>query len=171
MKSSRVIAPLAALVLLAGCGTPSAATAFVVDGKTVTQSTVDDVAEGCAVLAKQPAAAIRGQVAQYLLVGQVADAVSARLSKPISAAAEAAALKQIGGESLAADQACAPAARGLARYAAISALAGKEKLASTVGELDVKVNPAYGTWDPAKATFTGSGSLSREDLGQGKVFG
>ena len=60
----------------------------------------------------------------------------------------------------------------MARYAAITGKLGQDKSREQLRALDVQVNPRYGSWNPADGTFTGAtGSLSMQDMGQGKVFG
>ncbi|GAA1388449.1 hypothetical protein [Luteococcus peritonei] len=172
MKIARIAAPVAALLLMAGCATPSGGTAFDVDGTRTSVEQVDTAAEGCARLTQTPAEQIHTQVAQMLLSGSMADAISERAGVPITNQMIAKPVKALRGEQLMTDPDCKVAVESLARYAAINDTLGEAKSRNQVKALDVQVNPRYGNWNPSAGTFTGqTGSLSMQDLGQGKVFG
>lgn len=172
MKFARVAAPLAAVLMFAGCSTPSGGTAFSVDGTATSQSTVDDATSACARLTQQDASALRAKVAQLVLMGQLAPAVAKAGHISLTSAMENQAVSQLDAGPLLNDPACASAVRGFADFNAVANKLGKDKTIAALKGLDVKVNPVYGTWDPETAAFTpASGSLSSEDLGLGKVFG
>ncbi|MEL4359402.1 MULTISPECIES: hypothetical protein [unclassified Luteococcus] len=172
MKSARVAVPLMALALFAGCGTPTGSTAFQVDGQTTRISQVEDSAKGCAGIIQQDATMIKPQVANMLLMKELARGAAQATRVEITPAMRAEALKQLQGEPLLANPECAAAVNGFADYAALAQKLGKEKLSTAIKGLDVQVNPVFGTWDRDKGAFaSSSGSLSMEDLGQGKVFG
>ncbi|MEL4505355.1 hypothetical protein AAEX63_10585 [Luteococcus sp. H138] len=172
MKSARVAVPLMALALFAGCSTPTGGTAFEVNGQATRMSQVTDSAKGCAGIIQQDAAMIKTEVAKMLLMGDLATEISKATKVELTPAMRGAALTKLQGDALTADPQCATAVRGFADYAALAEKLGQDKLAAAMSGLDVKVNPVFGTWDAKKGTFTSdSGSLSTEDLGQGKVFG
>lgn len=172
MKSARVAVPLMALALFAGCGAPTGSTAFAVNGETTKMSQVTDSAQGCAGIIQQDASVIKPQVARMLLMGDLAKQISKDTKTSVTPQMQADALTKLEGDALTVDPQCATAVRGFADYAALAEKLGKDKLDDAMAALDVKVNPVFGTWDAKKGTFTAeSGSLSAEDLGQGKVFG
>jgi len=61
------------------------------------------------------------------------------------------------------DQRCSELATGLALYALIGYKIGTVKYAADISHYTVVVNPRFGTWNPAKASLVGTGSLSRQD--------
>lgn len=172
MKSSRVAVSVAALALVAGCGTPSGGTAFEVNGSDVAMQQVEDSAAACAKLIEQQPAVIRGEIGRMLLAGELADQLARTSGVEVTPAMQGASLDKLQGRPLLADPECGKAITGFANYAAVSEKLGATKLADGLGKLDVRVNPAFGAWDASRGTFTGgSGSLSMEDLSQGKVLG
>lgn len=162
---SRAAVSLAALALLAGCATPSGSTAFSVDGNRTSNKQVDRAAAGCASVLGEDASQIRLQVGQFLLRGAVADAVISRDHLTISDAEIAAAESKMGAAKLETDPDCAVAVKQFVRFAVVANKVKSDRLEATIRALDVKVNPAYGTWDPTRAAYTGeSGSLSTQSV-------
>lgn len=172
MKSARVAVPLAALLLFAGCGAPSASTAATVGDAKVTEQQVDDAAEGCAAVTKRPAAALRTDVAQFLVLGAVTQQLSRATGTVVTPAMHAAVVKQNQPGPLMDDPKCAAAVNGILDFNALAAKLGVKETQKQMRALGVTVNPRYGTWDSDKGDFTrAGGSLSRESLGVGQVIG
>ena len=172
MKFARVAVPLVAVLMFAGCGTPSGATAFQVGDQKVSEKLVDQTAEACATIMQKEPREIRTQVAQLLLLGELAPAIAKVGGIELTPAMETKTLAQLNTGAVMSDPACAKSATALAKFGAVSEKLGQEKTIAAMKKLDVKVNPAYGTFDPSTAQFSlTTGSLSSEDLGLGKVFG
>lgn len=169
----RAAAPVLAIALLAGCSTPGD-TAFVVDGERTRLSTVDDTAAGCEAIGQGQikAEAIKGEVVRMLLAGQIAQAVASNEKFTIDGAERAKAITQLQGDELRTNAECARAVDSFADFAVVSQRLGQAQLAKAIDKVKVDVNPRYGTWDTTKMAFTStSGSLSREAVGNGTVFG
>lgn len=171
---ARAAVPAVAVALLAGCSTPSGDTAFEVNGNRTSVSSVDDAAVGCEAVGQGQinASAIKGQVARMLLAGQLARTVAERNNFTIDGNARAAAITELQGNELMKNDECARAVTSFGDFSVVQKRLGAEQLRTEIGKLAVQVNPRYGQWDASKMSFTGgSGSLSRESLGNGQVFG
>lgn len=172
MNFARVAVPFAALALVAGCSAPTGGTAFDVAGSRTTMSQVDDAAAACAKLVEQDPTTIHDEIGRMLLAGGLADQLAKDSGVEVTPAMQGAALDKMQGRPLLEDPECGKAVTGFANYAAVTEKLGATKLAEGLARLDVQVNPAFGSWDASRGTFTGgSGSLSMQDLSQGKVLG
>lgn len=172
MKHARLAAPLVAVLLFAGCSTPPGSTVFSVDGQRVTERQLDDTTKACARLTQSQPAALRAKVAQLMLLGRLAPAVARSAGIELTPAMQSKALAGLQAGNLVDDPACRDAVQGVANFGAVAEKLGQQRTIEAMRNLDIQVNPAYGHFDITQAALAGgSGSLSSEDLGLGKVFG
>lgn len=172
----RLLVPAAAAVLLVGCANPNGQTAFQVGGSSVSLGDIDRATDGCvnASQGKIGRAEIKTTVAQMMLAGELTRAVEDATGTKLDQSDRDKAFQQQGqgSEPLLANTDCKVAVQGFLDYQALMTKLGAPKLLDEVKKLDVEVNPRYGQWRAEKGSFTnGSGSLSSEDLGFGKVYG
>lgn len=172
--ATRALVPVAAIALLAGCATPSGGTAFEVNGTSTRLTAIDDAANDCVSLSggQLDLAQIKTTVAQMLLSGEVAHRVAEATGTSITEAERDAEITKQQAGGFAKSSKCSQAISGFIDYTLVTNKLGAPKMLDEVKKLDVQVNPRFGAWRPEKGNFTNeSGSLSREDLGLGKVFG
>lgn len=172
MKFARIAAPVAALLLVAGCSSPTGGTAFEVQGERVSSNQVDAATQGCSRLLDAGEQEIKQQISGMMLSGALADAVAERTGTAITPQSQDKAIDALQARSLLKDPDCAVPANSIARYAVVAQALGEKKLGEQVRALDVQVNPRLGQWDADRGAIVGStGSLSVQDLGQGVVGG
>lgn len=150
MKLRRIIAPLAGLVLLAGCQTGSAA--FTVDGRSTSEHELDRISAGCAQALGIDAGQINKQaITQMVMNGEVASAVAKRTGVQLNDDELRTSLQgdQEAGPLLA-NGACSQAVISDARLKKVMESVGQERFIEVVQkDINLKVNPRLGDVDPA----------------------
>lgn len=157
MSLARLVVPVAALVVLAGCS-PSPSTAANVAGTVITESALSETVDGCAELGVVQS---RQTMLNVLVVGEVAKEAARLMGVQIDQAAideAAAADPQI--TALMANPGCAKAVETNLVVSLLVPKVDQQKLMDQIAGIDVKLNPRYGQWDPATASVGGSGSVS-----------
>lgn len=165
MKSVwRAAIPLVMALGLAGCSAPSGSTAYLVNGKAVSEKQIDIASAGCAKLTNQTVAEVRASMMNSVLAGSLGDAIAAKTNTAVTDDERKTLLDASQqGRLMQEDPDCNNVAQGLATFLIVLEKVGEEPFGQHVAELDVKVNPRYGTWDPAQGAAIGSGSLSERD--------
>lgn len=160
MSRARLLTPLAALALLAGCGMPNPAAASQVGDVTIAEKTVTSLTEACAPVVHRGVAEMRTTVVEFLTRGEAARQLAAKHGIDVSEGAIDAALPQIAPDQFPLlNTGCAP----LVRSSMATEIVANQLQATFLPEahsLGITLNPRYGTWDATKLTTAGSGSLS-----------
>lgn len=150
MKLRRIIAPLAGLVLLAGCQSGSAA--FTVDGRSVSEGELERISTGCAEALGIDAGQINKQaITQMVMNGEVATAVAKHADVSLDDSALRAHLTHDKDAApLLANSTCSQAVLADARLKKVMEEVGQQKFIEVVQkDVDLKVNPRLGDVDPA----------------------
>ncbi len=169
-RLTHVLAAGAAVALVAGCS-PSSATAAVVNGQNIRESTVEAIMEGCvAVGAMSEGPDLRRGVVENLIVIEGAHEVARQNDLDI-AETDITELLQTN-PALATfleDEACGDYIRGDANTFLVLQQVDSQQFLQTLHEMDIQVNPRYGQWttDPEPGSqfpvgIQGSGSISEE---------
>lgn len=161
MKTVRTIAAgLAVAALgLTGCSQPPAAAASV-EGVRIPSETVTATGEMLVSLGADPAVAYK-QAAFDLMLGEASRQIAAQTGVQVGDDERAEILSRVSGAAL-----IAQSPQGEAWGEAVSTTyvvldkVGQDAFAQKLGELDITVNPRYGTWVPEQVSLADS-SLSR----------
>lgn len=158
----RLIAPVCALGLLAGC-TP-ASTAFSINGVSVSERTVTTTTESCLRALGIPAEAAglnRLPSLNNLIMGVLGDQIAMNENLTVTDAEATAAIPAEAQGQLG-DPGCKSMTEDFGRYVVVLDKVGPEKVLAYLREYDVKVNPRYGVFDPEQGQVPrgGTGSLS-----------
>ena len=159
MKLTRVVPAVAAMAMLAACS-PTAGTALVVDGQSVSEADLTRMADGCSQILGQEIP--RPDVVKILIMGHVFDGLAASSGQAI----EDDQLKTVAGQMLTngdamvGDPDCGPVALAAIKNQMLAEVDQEAALAVLKG-LDVQMNPRYGRFTPGEdALFATTGSLS-----------
>lgn len=162
MIRARMIAPVAGLVLLAGCSMPSPSVAVQIGDEAIKESTVTKVAEGCASLVGESANALRLDIVRLLTQGAIARQVAAAGSIDVSQGSLDKILAQATQmKALKANAECAQVADSFAAVQLVVASLGESQFIGTAAALPIRLNPRYGTWTPQSLSMAGTGSISQ----------
>lgn len=163
MTRARVIAPLAGVVLMAGCSMPAPSVAAKVGTDVITEKTVTQIAEGCSKLLQAEPNALRLDIVRMLMQGSIARQVAAAEKIDVSATAKDTLLAQAPQmAALKDDPQCANIAEAFATVqVTVASLGGEAPLIAKGGELSVELNPRYGVWSPKTLAMAGTGSISQ----------
>lgn len=165
MKSVRTIAAGVAVAALAltGC-TPPPSTAASVEGVRIPTETVTVTGDKLVSLGANPAVAYK-QAAFDLMLGEASRQIAAQTGTPVGDDERAAILARDPNAQTMADS---PQGRAWAEAVSTTYVVlervGDDDFASRLGDLDIEVNPRYGTWSPDRITLTDS-ALSRASDG------
>lgn len=164
----KLIAPAAALALVAGCST-SPTTALSVNQTSVSESTVLDTTKSCLTGLGIPlefAGANKVPTINNMLRGVMADQIAKDEGVQITDSQA----EQLAQQSLPAEAQgqlnspeCKQMTLGAARFSLLIQQLGQETMMAAVRRLDVVVNPKYGAYDPEQGQIVqdSTGSLSR----------
>lgn len=162
MIRARVIAPIAAVVLLAGCSaTPAVASK--VDGTIIDEAAVTDASVGCDAVLDATANELRRDVVAVLTRGVIAVDLAKANGIDISQQTVESYLQQNQPAlvNFYTNEDCGKVATAIGQFEIVGAAMGQQGVLAAVSEYDVELNPRYGNWDAANVTFAGSGSLSK----------
>ncbi len=145
---------------------PASGTAALVNGVAIPDSRVTSFSEGCSVaLRDDPQLALSpNELRPQLLVWAVLGEMSSQQAALMGAGAPSDSqirdyMEQRGLSALLTDDRCAEAAVGIVRSDLIASSLGSQS-DTYFDSYTVELNPRYGSWDQAKLSPTGSGSLS-----------
>lgn len=169
MKRSRLMAcglPVIALSLVTAC-TPSPSTAVQVGDQRATVSQVNDYVPGCqeAIQRSQSRTLSDGLVARevtsWMTDGMVAQELMDQQGWVVDENTYRQAYAANGNAQLvSSNQDCSEAVSGMVWLSALVLQHGTDEVVSAAKDLDITVNPRYGTWDPDELRISGTGSLS-----------
>lgn len=156
MKLSR-LAPVVALAALVGCS-PSPSTAATVAGTEIPVSAVSAAVAGCAEIGAnvREADAVRWLVIREAVVATAAERDIVLDDEQIARAAKSDPTNGV----LATNADCAQIAEGPAALNLLALQMDPQAIVAALTEVDVEVNPRFGTWQPADVNLGGSGSMS-----------
>ena len=160
MTRARVILPLAAVALAAGCSMPDPSLAVNVGGTDIKESTITRVAEGCAPLLQRTPNLIREDIVMMMTQATLAEQVISANSLEVSQSAVDEAIERGSLAGLRSNTDCKTLVDAAGRLSVLVDLIGEEQFLSAAGQIPVKLNPRYGEWSPVALSSTGSGSLS-----------
>jgi hypothetical protein len=144
---------------VSGCSRGS--TAFSIDGVRTTQNRINEISEGCATAIGLSPVNDRTTLFNYALLAEVGEALSVKLGKEYTEAAQRAFLNASAlGRSMQTDPVCDQVALGYATFTLLTNEIHPDLLNEALSSLVVEVNPRYGTWDHTMGAAVGSGSLS-----------
>jgi len=166
MKLTRLI-PMAAVVaaaVAAGCS-PMPSTAAQVGDARISEAQLTRVAEGCESVGLGPDQVQRSQLLMSEILGLIADDLAADNGQTVTDEEAQAVLRETNGTSPAlGNPDCARVAASGAKLQILVTKLGENAdiaaLQQQFEAVDVQLNPRYGSWDPAGAGITGTGSLS-----------
>ena len=159
MKLTRVVPAVAAMAMLAACS-PTAGTALVAGGQTVTEADLTRMTESCTHIVGQEIA--RADIVKILIMGSVFDelAVSAGQDVTEDQIAQMAGEILSSGDAMMNDADCRPVAVGAVKNQLLSQV-DPESAMDVLKGLDVQMNPRYGRFTPGEdVLFATTGSLS-----------
>lgn len=163
MTRARLFAPLAAVALLAGCSLPTPSVAVQVGTAKITETQVTNVAEGCGIVLAQPAANLRRDVVVFLTRGELATQIAAANNIDLGRGVlDTFVRTQAPGiVSYYEDDDCAQLADAAAKFEIVAGtVADPAAVLALTDQIELQLNPRYGTWDPATLEASGTGSLS-----------
>jgi hypothetical protein len=159
MLLTRVVPAVAAMAMLAACS-PTAGTALVTGGQTISEADLTRMTESCTQIVGQEIA--RGDIVRILIMGTVFDelATSAGQDVPEEQLTELAGEILSNGDAMMNDADCRPVAVGAVKNQLLSEVDPESALDVLKG-LNVQMNPRYGRFTPGEdALFATTGSLS-----------
>lgn len=160
-KIWRLAVPIVAATLLIGC-VPNGSTAFTVDGTRVSERQINAATSGCATVTKDNPGELRTSMLNSVLAGGAGEKIAAATSTAVTQQERDEYLSSTTqGQAMLTDPECAKVANGLATYLIVLDRIGDTDFAAALKQLQVQVNPRYGTWDPEQGGAVGSGSLSQ----------
>lgn len=167
MKSARLLAPVAALVLLVGCNAPS--TAFTVEGKRTTLNQVQAAQDDCR--STFPGASERElelAMVNSLLSGVLADQLTQKVGVQVTDEQRQQVMSayQIDPAKIAPE--CLRHLNGRFNLQYLVGTGGTDKVSQLLSDVDVVVNPVLGKYDP-NSMLVGQTSTSMSK--PGPVFG
>lgn len=164
---ARLGLPAIALALVTGCA-PSASTAMVIDDVRVSENHLDALAEGCeealdmaGLSGQYPDGEVRRNVASWVAQGLMADALIERANITVSDNELQEARAGLRNSELFTTTAnCTDAFMGIVKLTAYVSVEGEATALAQAADVEVEINPKYGTWDTDELTIEGTGSLS-----------
>ena len=152
-KASATILALAGVLATSACsGTTSAETAAVVEGRVITEQEVREATEQINTAFKPEQPLTPALTLTLLIRAPYITAAAAAAGKAQSESAARAALVDFPEEPLDATVEILQAEASLAEIDA----AGRQALGETFADIDLTINPRYGTFDPAQSAVVGS---------------
>jgi len=170
-KAGRVVAAIVGAVVAlvsTGCSV-RAQMAYSIDGVVTTMSQVSQTVDSCLVATDGTAYTEDVQTRLWeMIMADLARRIAIDEGVAVNEEAMAASLAsgELGSPQLLVmmnDKKCSELAVGLALYALVGYKVGGSQYASDVAGYKVLVNPRFGTWDPARASIDGTGSMSKQD--------
>ncbi len=159
--AARVLAPLVAVATLASCS-PSPRTAAIIDGVELTESQVTSTYESCQSLGLGIS---RPEIAGRLIIGELIDAVAARLGHTFNEAELQAAASSDPTLALTQGTSCQDVAMSIFKTRAISTV-DPNVIKQVLEDVEITMNPRYGQWDPTTGIDLEGGSISVPERSQ-----
>ncbi len=159
MKLTRVVPAVAAMAMLAACS-PTAGTALVVDGQSVSEADLTRMVDNCTQIVGQEIP--RGDVVRILIMGSVFDGLATASGQTVEddQFTEIAGQMLTNGDAMIRDADCGPVALAAIKNNMLAEVDQNAAL-DVLNGLDVQMNPRYGRFTPGEAAiFATTGSLS-----------